>query len=81
MLSELPLSMTCTGLPQGQHYIKECRTPSWYKSCLSCGKTFNEMMFIVFTLREHTQYVVQGWQCFDCETKDREKDWKDLGEK
>ena len=75
MLSDLPLSMSCAGLPAGSHYIKECRTPTCAKQCISCKQIFNQMMFIIFTLRERSQYICHGWQCFDCEQKDREKDW------
>lgn len=60
----------CTGLSPNI-YTKEARTPSSSKRCVSCGGIFEQMMFVVFSLRERSQYQVVGWQCFDCEDKDR----------
>lgn len=51
----------------------EARTPSCAKECVTCGQTFEQMMYILFSLREERQWVCCGWLCFDCHRKHLEE--------
>lgn len=59
-----------------QPVSKEARTPSSVKDCKTCGNQIHGMCFVLFMLREQRQWVVVGWQCFQCD-REGKKEWKD----
>jgi hypothetical protein len=58
------------GFDQHRFVNKEARTVRG-RTCTCCRRYLDGMCFVLFMLHDNgSQYVVVGWQCFDC---DRQK--------